>query len=97
MYDPLTMKLSKQVRALTSKLAPDSPIPIALKNARSYQDILNTLSNALTLPALTMSVAVAFRPILLDLCARWIHNDENTEDQLVAICLLIEIHPELFP
>jgi len=97
LHDPLTINLHKQTRALTAVIPPDSPLSAALINAPSYKFLLDTLSTALALPALTLSVATAFRPILLDLCARWLHSSENTEEQLVALCLLLEFHEELFP
>jgi midasin len=99
-HDPLSINLCKQVRALVSKLPTGSQISAALTDAihaPSYDLLLGTLSDALALPALTVTIASTFRPILFDLCARWLLTDENMEDQFVALCLLIEIHTELFP
>jgi hypothetical protein len=49
------------------------------------------------MPSLTVAVATIFRPILLDLCARWLHSGEIIEEHLIASCLLLEVHEELFP
>jgi midasin len=47
-------------------------------------------------PALTEHIANTFRPILIDLCARWLQFPENTEEKFEAFGLLIQIHEELF-
>jgi midasin len=81
-------------------LPTSSPISAALTDATqtlSYDLLLGTLSDALASQALTVTIAGTFRPILFDLCARWLLTDKNTEDQFIALCLLIEIHTELFP
>ena len=72
--DPLAINLRKQTAALITQLPEDSPYVPSLKNASSKAELLNTLSYLLSLPAYTIAVATAFRPILLDLCARWLHE-----------------------
>ena len=56
---------------------------------------MSILSQLLSNPAYTQIIATLFRPILIELCARWL--DEGSEDNLVALTLLIEVHEELFP
>ncbi|KAI6016225.1 hypothetical protein EDC04DRAFT_2881627 [Pisolithus marmoratus] len=86
-YDPLTINLGKQTRAL-----------VAFLSARSAE-LLGVLSRCLAEPSLTNIVADLFRPLLLDLCARWLERASNEEEEkrFVAMCLLIENHEELFP
>jgi midasin len=96
-HDPLTINLTRQTRSLASKISPESPYATAIAQASLPGALLDTLSQLLTVPALTLSVATAFRPLLLDLCARWLNDNENAEDKLVALCLLLEPHQELYP
>lgn len=96
-HDPLAINLRRQKRALLSDIPADSPYAAALLSARTNTELLAALSALLAEPALTLSIATYFRPILFDLCARWLDDSQNTEDQLVALCLLVEVHEELFP
>jgi midasin len=96
-HDPLTISLTRQTRSLLSKIPPESPYAADIAQASSPGTLLDTLSHLLTVPALTLSIATAFRPLLLDLCARWLNYDENKENKLVALCLLLEPHQELYP
>jgi midasin len=59
--------------------------------------LLATLSSLLAVPSLTLAVAGLFRPILIPLCAQWLADPEQIEEKLVALCLLIQQHEELFP
>lgn len=95
--DPLAINLRKQTAALIPRLPEDSPYVPSLKNASSKAELLNTLSYLLSLPAYTIAVATAFRPILLDLCARWLHDEEHEPERFEALCLLLEIHLEVYP
>ncbi|RPD62626.1 midasin [Lentinus tigrinus ALCF2SS1-7] len=95
--DPLRFNLEGQTQKLLSQIARDSPYSTLLQNV-SRLNLLDTLSGLLRVPQFTMVVAALFRPILLDLCARWLHRaEEETLDKLEALCLLLEIHPELYP
>lgn len=96
-HNPLTINLARQSRSLISQILPESPYAAAIVQASLPGTLLDTLSQLLTVPALTLHVATAFRPLLLDLCARWLNNHENADDKLVALCLLIEPHQELYP
>ncbi|KAJ7288003.1 P-loop containing nucleoside triphosphate hydrolase protein [Mycena rebaudengoi] len=98
-HDPLAINLRGQTRILLSSLPPDSPHALTLRNAASgtTTKLLTVLSGFLALPELTLQIATIYRPILLDLAVRWLDEPENAEDQLVALCLLLEVHEELFP
>lgn len=94
---PLTINLRRQTRFLLSKIPSESPYTTAITQAPSPAALLGILSQLLYLPALTLTVAKSFRPLLLDLCARWLQDDENIENKLVALSLLLEPHEELYP
>jgi midasin len=96
-HDPLSINLRRQTRFIISKLPSSSPYSLALLNSSSYSVLLATLSDLLTVPSLTLCIAELFRPILFNLCACWLQTEDPTEAQLVAICLLLEPHEELFP
>jgi len=95
--DPLKMNLGRQTRSLLEKLGPDSQSTSYIQNATTTRELLDALSQLLVTPALTLLVAREFRPILFDLCARWLLADGRADEILVALCLLLEPHPELFP
>ena len=94
---PLTINLHRQTQFLLSKIPSESPYATAVTQAPSPAALLEILSQLLYLPAFTLIVAKAFRPLLLDLCARWLQDDENIENKLVALSLLLEPHEELYP
>ncbi|KAF8843352.1 P-loop containing nucleoside triphosphate hydrolase protein [Paxillus ammoniavirescens] len=94
--DPLTINLAKQTRTLLALLPPDSIYASQISLASSARDLLATLSRLLATPSLTITISYLFRPLLIDLCARWLHSQEDLEDRFVALCVLIENHEELF-
>ncbi|KAG1843016.1 P-loop containing nucleoside triphosphate hydrolase protein [Suillus subalutaceus] len=96
-FDPLRINLAKQKRALRALLPPDSFHIQHITEANIPTNALSTLSRLLAVPALTLTIADLFRPLLIDLCARWLHDDDDIEDRFIAFCLLIEIHEELYP
>lgn len=107
-YDPLTINLAKQTRALVAFLTAQSagsssPLISALSSSlpsvTTTKELLGVLSRCLAEPSLTNIVADLFRPLLVDLCARWLERGSNEEEEkrFVAMCLLIENHEELFP
>ncbi|KAJ7264443.1 hypothetical protein B0H12DRAFT_1209400, partial [Mycena haematopus] len=98
-HDPLAMNLRGQTRVLISSLPLDSPHASKLATAVSQTstELLAVLSSLLASPDLTLLIATIFRPILLNLSARWLDEPQNTEEQLVALCFLLEVHEELFP
>lgn len=95
--DPLAINLSKQTRELLAVLPPESPYVSRISLASSPKVLLSTLSRLLTVPSLTVPISDLFRPLLVDLCARWLHDQEDLEDRFIAFCMLIENHEELFP
>lgn len=96
-YDPLAINLHRQTKLLIQNLPQNLPHVVELSNATSERDLLAILSRLLTKSGLTESVAKAFRPILTDLCARWVEADDCTDDQLVAMAFLVEAQEELYP
>jgi midasin len=96
-HDPISINLARQSQSLVSKISPESPYAAAIVQASLPGPLLDTLSHLLTVPALTLSIATAFRPLLLDLCARWLNDRGNEDDKLVALCLLLDPHQELYP
>lgn len=95
--DPLAINFARLTRHLLSKLSPESAYAHALQNVSSRSELLATLSQLLAIPGITLIVADTFRPILFDLCARWLLDDQNTDKKFMALCLLLEPHEELFP
>lgn len=95
--NPLKMNLGRQTRSLLEKLGTNSQLASHLHSITSTRELLNALSELLVMPAFTLLVAREFRPILFDLCARWLSVDGRTDDILVALSLLLEPRPELFP
>lgn len=89
--DPLTINIAKQL----------TRIPEHERNqltcVSSTQELLDVLSQMLARPAMTCAVAEAFRPLLLDLCARWMSDERDFEERFCALCLLIENNEHLFP
>lgn len=96
-HDPLAINLRLQTKRLLAEIPPNTVHYEVLDNAPTTQLLLATLSNHLALPQFTQLVATLFRPILLDLCVRWIRNENNIEDALIALSYLLEVHEELFP
>ena len=96
--NPLTIDLKKQLgRLLQSTSGSSSQRLRALQNAPSRATFLAALSGALLEPSLTIAIARAFRPILLDLCSRWLESKDLVEEKLAALCSLVHPHEELFP
>ncbi|KAF8630919.1 hypothetical protein AX17_005277 [Amanita inopinata Kibby_2008] len=95
--DPLTINLQRQARLLLEKLPQGSPYAAELSHVASNRRLLVILSCLLAKPELTALLARAFRPLLVDLCARWIEGDDCDEEQFVAISYLVEPQEELYP
>ncbi|KAF8890021.1 hypothetical protein CPB84DRAFT_1411321 [Gymnopilus junonius] len=96
-HNPLAINLRRQKDALLSSILPNTPHHEALKSASTTRKILSVLSSLLAVPAFTKLIATLFRPILTDLCARWLDSEAGAEEHLVALCYLVEVHEELFP
>ncbi|KAI0631943.1 midasin [Trametes polyzona] len=96
--DPLSLNLKRQTQKLLDRLPTGSSYFNALKNAASRTVLLNLLSELMLLSQqYTTLVATLFRPLLLDLCARWLHNTTKALQKFEALSLLVEIHVELYP
>jgi len=98
MQSPLAINLRRQTRALLDIIPKTSPHYAALRDVTTTRQLLASLSSVLAGPAFTKTVASLFRPLLVDLCARWLESSTTyTEEQLFALCYLVEVHEELFP
>jgi len=95
-HDPLALNLSRQKALLLSYIPPQTFHYNAIKQSNTTRQLLSTLSTLLAIPAFTKIIATLFRPILTDLCARWLEVDADVEQHLVALCYLVEVHEELF-
>lgn len=97
LHDPLVLDLSRQTTALLSSIPRSSVDYDSIVNSSTASQLLSALSCALANPCLTKIVAKLFRPLLMDLCARWIDDVENSERHLVALAYLVEVHEEIYP
>lgn len=95
-YDPCAFNISRKTKKLFATCPAAAPYATTLRNATTYSDYADALAKLLLVPSLTRSVANLFRPILMDLCARLLHDEEFMEDKLVAVASLIQPHIELF-
>ncbi|KAG9103872.1 hypothetical protein FRC06_007401 [Ceratobasidium sp. 370] len=106
-HDPLEFDIVGQSHALLLKIGQNVPNAqdrlsieglLAQPQNSNIPQALNAVSNLLTVPALTLLIAEMFRPLLIDLCARWVDNDQLDDvDRFVALCLLVEPYEEIFP
>jgi len=95
--DPLSLNLKSQWIAFTSKFPEWSAHFQTNLADPSPGEILSLASKFLLLPSCTTIVAETFRPLLLDLCARWLESSDSLEDKLSALCFLLQPHTEIFP
>ena len=95
--DPLSLDLRSQWLDFASK-HPEWSVhsQVNLVDA-SPKELLLLAAKFLLIPSYTTAVADTFRPLLLDLCARWLENSDEIEDKLCALCLLLQPHVEIFP
>ena len=95
--DPLSLNPKSQWLEFTSNFPEWTSHVQANVADSSSGEVLSLASKCLLLPSCTIIVADAFRPLLLDLCARWLKDSESLEDKLSALCLLLQPHTEIFP
>ncbi|KAH8085408.1 midasin [Cristinia sonorae] len=95
MADIQYFNLKKQTQTLLRRVP--SSHAAALTKSSTRQELLTTLSNLLTVPSLTLIITTLYRPLLLDLCSRWLNENLNGDAKLAGFALLLEIHPEIFP
>ncbi|KAG1796060.1 uncharacterized protein HD556DRAFT_1471547 [Suillus plorans] len=80
----------------------ESP-PLSTLNMFSICSAVYILSAWLSMFAIRSQAVVYFvyarlsTPLSIDLCARWLHDDDDIEDRFIAFRLLIELHEELYP
>jgi len=55
------------------------------------------LSILLKNPLYTAQIARLFSPLLVDLCARWLDDEEQDEAKFAVFGLLVPAHEELYP
>lgn len=97
--NPLRFNLYGQIAQLVAQHPNfDFPEIFSRCSTTSSGELLNSLARLLAVPALTGKIALGFKPLLLDLCARWLLMEE-LEDRLVfeAFAALLEPHGEVFP
>jgi midasin len=97
LHDPLAINLRRQTSCLLSSIAPSTPHYDALNIVVTTRQLLSNLSSLLAVPAFTQLVATYFRPILMELCVRWLEGEYGMEEHLFALSYLVEVHEELFP
>lgn len=95
--DPLAINLPQQIIALLAELPETWPTRSVLQAASPRSRQLQILSRVLLAPSTTQIVATYFRPVLLDLCARWLEDNVDEVEKLEALSLLVEVHSEIFP
>ncbi|KAI9443340.1 midasin [Lactarius indigo] len=95
--DPLTLDLRSQCLDFASKYPAWTVHSQTNLADASPKELLLLASKLLLIPAYTTTIADTFRPLLLDLCARWLENADELEDKLCALCLLLQPHVEIFP
>lgn len=96
-YDPLQLDIRRQTALFLSQIPADSIHVPALSSASTNKTLLEILSQLLSEPSLTLLVAKIYRPILFDLCARWLEVPGDAVNRVVALALLVEIHEEVAP
>jgi hypothetical protein len=106
-HDPLGFNIVGQSQALLQKIGQNIQNVqdklhleglAAQPPTSTVSQALNAASNLLSVPAFTLLVADIFRPLLIDLCVRWIDNNGLDEvDRFVALCFLVEPYEEVFP
>lgn len=77
---------------------PDILVQYSRTGSIKTTDGLDALARLLAFPALTEEVSTRFRPLLMDLCARWIGmNDLEDHKVFEAFAALLRPHREIFP
>ena len=98
--NPTSMNVQQHLQDLLHSLPADAAHVQSFRKALSTGNILDVLSTYLRNPSLTLAITGAFRPLLMDLCARWLDARKESRsdlDVLEALTLLLEVQEELFP
>jgi midasin len=91
-WNALSIPFAAQMEAFL-RTCPEQDL---LRNAPVAEQ-LAALSRLLKTPQYTIFVARLFSPLLVDLCARWLGDDEQDELKFAAFGLLVPAHEELYP
>lgn len=112
--DPLKINLKQQIKKLIVAIQHstiESRLPAVLEIFNSFacglravlekKVLLDAVSRCLSVPQLLETVVDLFRPLLIDLVARWL-DDENVdgevkEERLIALAYIVEVYEEIFP
>ena len=95
--DALAFNLELQLQLFLQAVSPSVDTLIAQLQASSLPDALCLLSTLLKNPKYTLLVLQNFRPVLLDLCARWLDDESDDEAKFSAFGFLIPCCEELYP
>lgn len=93
---PLSINVRLQITRLL-QVVPVSSTLAVLQQTQKGSMLLSQLSRFMIRPAYTMPITQAFRPLLVDLCVRWLDDDENLYEKFEALALLVEVHEEIYP
>jgi midasin len=116
LHDPLKINLKNKVRELLILLS-SSLLDVELETRlsgtmhllRSFLDntsvgvgnVLDALSICLGVPQLAEDVVRLFRPLLIDLFARWlahsVEGEEVREERLAVLAYFVEVYEEIYP
>jgi midasin len=91
-WNALSIPLAVQIEAFL-RTCPEQD---SLRDAPVAEQ-LATLSRLLKTPEYTIFVARLFSPLLVDICARWLDDNEQDELKFAAFGLLVPAHEELYP
>jgi hypothetical protein len=97
-FDPLQFGLRGKVSQLVSA-HPGFRFPDVITDSTSRAtELLNSIARLLAFSALTDEVSIRFRPILMDLCSRWLDMDDIDERHVFeSFAALVRPHREIFP
>ena len=95
--DALTFNLERQLQLFLQAVLPSVDPLIAKLHASSPPDALPLLSTLLKNPKYTLLMLQNFRPILLDLCARWLDDEVDDEAKFSAFGFLAPCCEEVYP
>jgi len=114
--DPLKLNLRKQVRGLIKLVSSrldfvDEQLVGAVNVLSCFNnsavltssvgEVLEALSRCLGTPHLVRSIVKFFRPLLVDLCARWLEYEEEEEEakelKLAVLAYLVQGLEEIYP
>lgn len=93
---PLSINVRLQIFRLLQVVPVNSSLAV-LQQAQNGSMLLSQLSRFMVKPAYTLPITQAFRPLLVDLCVRWLDDDENLYEKFEALALLVEVHEEIYP